>query len=146
MALLRQSPFAEFGTLQHEMNRLFDSLSPFEGDRSELNAFLPSAEITETSDAIALSVELPGLNGEDVDIQVTQDSVSISGDRRSESNVSENGLTRSEFKYGSFRRVIPLNTRIDNTQATANYENGILELHLPKVAEERNKVVKVNLN
>ncbi|MEM6839291.1 MAG: Hsp20/alpha crystallin family protein [Cyanobacteria bacterium P01_C01_bin.120] len=146
MALLRQSPFAEFGTLQHEMNRLFDSLSPFEGDRFELDAFLPSAEMTETSDAIALSVELPGLNAEDVDIQVTQDSVSISGERRSESNVSENGLTRSEFKYGSFRRVIPLSTRIDNTQATANYENGILKLHLPKVAEERNEVVKVNLN
>ncbi|MEM1311083.1 MAG: Hsp20/alpha crystallin family protein, partial [Cyanobacteria bacterium P01_H01_bin.153] len=124
MALLHQRPFAEFGTLQHEINRLFDSLNTFNGDRFELSTFLPAAEITETDDALNVSIELPGLKAEDVDIQVTEDSVSINGERRSESHAKGDGLTRSEFKYGSFRRVISLEARIDNTQATASYENG----------------------
>lgn len=146
MTLLRQRPFNEFGTLQREMNRLFDSLSPFRDDQTDFGAFMPAAEVTETDEAIDLKVELPGLKAEDVDIQVAEDVVIISGDRKSESKTEENGVTRSEFHYGSFRRVVPLNARIDNSQATADYDDGILKLHLPKAAEERNKVVKVTLN
>ncbi|HEY9887083.1 MAG TPA: Hsp20/alpha crystallin family protein, partial [Candidatus Obscuribacterales bacterium] len=90
-------------------------------------------------------VEVPGLNPEDIDIQVTAESVAISGERKSETTTEENGMTRSEFHYGSFRRVVPLNTRIDNTNVTADYEGGILKLHLPKAPEERDRMVKVSL-
>ncbi|NEQ42904.1 MAG: Hsp20/alpha crystallin family protein [Leptolyngbya sp. SIOISBB] len=145
MTLLRQRPFGEFGTLQREMNRLFDTLSPFRDDDIDFKSFMPAAEVTETDDAIDLKVELPGLKPEDVDIQVAEDSVVISGERKSENQTEENGLTRSEFHYGSFRRVVPLSTRVDNSEAIADYNDGILKLHLPKVAEERNKVVKISL-
>ncbi|WP_204141756.1 Hsp20/alpha crystallin family protein [Halomicronema sp. CCY15110] len=143
---LRHTPFGEFGSLQREMNRLFDSISPFRDDDIDFKSFMPAAELTETDDAIALKVELPGLKPEDVDIQVAEDSVVISGERKSEETTEENGMTRSEFHYGSFRRVIPLTTRIDNSGATADYSDGILKLHLPKAAEERNKVVKIALS
>ena len=57
----------------------------------------------------------------------------------------ENGVTKSEFHYGKFQRVIPLPARIQNTQVQAEYKDGILNLTLPKSEEEKNKVVKVNL-
>lgn len=146
MALTRWEPFREVNNLQREMNRLFDTLSPLRDDRFDLSSFMPAAELNETDEAVDLKVELPGMNPEDIDIQVAADSVSISGERKSESKSEDNGMVRSEFHYGSFRRVVPLNTRIDNANVIAEYDNGILKLHLPKAPEERNKVVKVNLN
>ncbi|MGB6170002.1 MAG: Hsp20 family protein, partial [Geitlerinemataceae cyanobacterium] len=57
----------------------------------------------------------------------------------------ENGMTRTEFRYGKFQRVIPLPARIENTQVKAEYKDGVLKMSLPKAEEEKNKVVKVNL-
>ncbi|NER83328.1 MAG: Hsp20/alpha crystallin family protein [Leptolyngbya sp. SIO1D8] len=145
MSLVRWEPFREITTLEREMNRLLDTLSPLRDDHSTLGSFIPAVEINETDEAIDLKLEMPGLQPDEIDIQVAADSVSISGERKTESKTEEKGVTRSEFHYGSFRRVIPLNSRIDNTTVEANYENGILKLHLPKAPEERNKVVKVNL-
>lgn len=145
MSLVRWEPFREVSSLQREMNRLFDTLSPLRQEGFDLGAFMPAAEISETDEAVDLKLELPGLSPEDIDIQVAADSISISGERKSESKTEEKGVTRSEFHYGSFRRVIPLNTRIDNTHVDANYDSGILKLHMPKAPEERNKVVKVSL-
>jgi HSP20 family protein len=79
-------------------------------------------------------------------VQVTQNAISIKGERKSETKTEEKGLTRSEFHYGKFQRVIPLPARIQNTNVTAEYKDGILNLTLPKAEEEKNKVVKVNLD
>jgi HSP20 family protein len=79
-------------------------------------------------------------------VQVTQNAISIKGERKSETKTEEKGVTRSEFHYGKFQRVIPLPARIQNTNVTAEYKDGILNLTLPKAEEEKNKVVKVNLD
>jgi HSP20 family protein len=102
--------------------------------------------MTETADAIHLKVEVPGLDAKDIDIEVTTDSVSISGERKSETKTEEEGMTRTEFRYGKFRRVIALPTRIENTNVKAEYKNGIFNLTLPKAEAEKQKVVKVNLD
>ncbi len=80
-----------------------------------------------------------------MDVQVTENAVSISGERKEETKTEENGVTKSEFHYGKFQRVIPLPARIQNTQVQAEYKDGILSLTLPKAEEEKNKVVNVNL-
>jgi HSP20 family protein len=85
------------------------------------------------------------MEAKDLDVQVMADRVAIAGERRSETKTEENGRTRSEFRYGKFSRVIPLPVRIQNTNVTADYKDGILNLTLPKSEEEKNKVVKVNL-
>jgi len=146
MALVRWEPFREIDTLQKEMNRLFDSFAPEGHNRLVNGMFTPAAEINETDDAVQLRLELPGLKPEDVDVQVAADAVIISGERKSESSTNENGYVRSEFHYGKFQRTIPLPARVQNTDANAEYKDGILTLHLPKAEEERNKVVKVQLN
>ena len=143
--LMRWEPFREVDSLQREMNRLFDQ---FSRPASEMvsNSFVPAAELHETEDAIEVKLEVPGMEAKDLDVQVTAEAIAISGERKSETKTEENGVTRSEFRYGKFRRVIPLPTRIQNTNVVANYKDGILHLTLPKAQEEKNKVVKVELS
>ena len=145
MALIRWQPFQEIDTLQREMNRLFDDVLAPTNRRDNGFAFVPAAELKETPEALHLKLEVPGLDAKDLNIEVTADSVSISGERQSEVKSEEKGIFRSEFRYGKFQRVIPLHTQVDNQKVQAEYKDGILTLTLPKLEDERRKVVKVNL-
>ena len=147
MALIRWQPFEEAESLQRSMNRLFDTLTTSNGEgKINRHAFVPAAEIQETPEAIHLSLEAPGMNSEDLDIQVTADTVSVSGERKEKTVTEEKGMSRTEFHYGRFQRVIPLPTRIQNNNVEAEYKDGILKLVMPKAEEEKNKIVKVNLS
>jgi HSP20 family protein len=147
MALIRWQPFHEFDYLQRDMNRLFDRLTTTQPSSDMArSAFVPPAELKEDDEAVRLSLEIPGMTAEDLDIQVTAEAVSITGERKEEAKTEEKGVTRTEFRYGQFQRVIPLPTRVQNTNVQAEYKDGILKLVLPKAEEEKNKVVKVNLN
>ncbi|MEC4892443.1 MAG: Hsp20/alpha crystallin family protein [Oscillatoria sp. PMC 1051.18] len=147
MALVRWQPFREVDSLQREMNRLFDSFLTEDGEhrRSAMATFAPAAEIEETADAIHLRLEIPGMEPKDLDVQVTAEAVSIRGERKSQFKSEEEGMTRTEFRYGQFQRVIPLPGKIKNNEVQAEYKDGILQLTLPKADEENNKVVKVNI-
>lgn len=145
MALIRWEPFREIESLQREMNRLFDSLTPSENGDLTTVAFVPAAEMHETPHSIELRLEIPGMDAKDIDVRVTEQAVAVTGERQSETKAEQGGMTRSEFRYGKFQRVIPLPTRIQNTQVKADYKDGVLSLSLPKAEEEKNKVFKVNL-
>ncbi|GAB1542013.1 Hsp20/alpha crystallin family protein [Scytonema sp. NUACC21] len=139
MVLIRYNPW------QEEINaiqRLFEETRvPVARDFVKV----PAAELTQTDDAVYLKLEIPGMDAKDLDIQVTEKTVSISGDRKSQNKTEDKGTTRTEFHYGKFQRVIPLPVKIQNTDVKAEYKDGILNLTLPKKEEEKNKVVKVNL-
>ncbi len=148
MALIRWQPFQEMTALQRDMNRLFDSLSSTRDEdmmRMQQMSFSPAAEMEETENGINLKIEIPGMEAKDLDVQVTKEAVMISGERKSESKSEENGMTRSEFRYGRFSRTIPLPTRVDNTNVKGDYKDGILKLEIPKAEDEKNKVTKVNI-
>ena len=154
MTLLRYNPWNEVNSLASQLNRLFDdALTPANWDDFDNLARIPAAELTETDDALHLKLEVPGMEAKDLDVQIMVDRVAIAGERKSESLSEEDGRTRlcgavsfrTEFRYGKFQRVIPLPMKIQNTNVTADYKNGILNLTLPKSEEEKNKVVKVNL-
>lgn len=143
--LIRYNPMSEMNALRRQLNCLFDEAVPTtSGERAFTR--VPAAEIKETEDAVHLKLELPGVDVKDLDVQVTENTVAISGERKSENKTEANGRTVTEFHYGKFQRVIPLNTRIHNTQVRAEYKDGILNLTLPKTEQEKNKVVKVNLD
>ncbi len=146
MSLVRYNPWQEMSSLQRQLNRLFDdALIPETWSDFSKVSKIPAAELTENDEALNLKLEVPGMEAKDLDIEVTVDRVSISGERKSETKSEENGRTRSEFRYGKFSRVIPLPTAIQNTNVTAEYKDGILNLTLPKAESEKTKVVKVNL-
>jgi HSP20 family protein len=144
MALIRWQPFQEIDSLQRDMNRLFDRLVRTDEDGIS-TSFVPAVEMQETSDAIHLKLEIPGMDAKDVDVHVSAEAISISGERKEETKTEEKGMTRTEFRYGKFQRVIPLPARVHNTEVKADYKNGVLQLTIPKAEEERNKVVKVNI-
>ena len=146
MLLIRRNPWQENETMQRQMNRLFAE-SLLAANQQENRGFLrvPAAEIENAKDAVHLKLEVPGIEAKDLDVQVTEKAVYISGERKSETKTEEKGNTRSEFHYGKFQRVIPLPASIQNTNVTAEYKDGILNLTLPKTELEKNKVVKVNL-
>ncbi|MFN6567713.1 Hsp20/alpha crystallin family protein [Dendronalium sp. ChiSLP03b] len=145
MTLVRWNPWQDINTLQRQITRVFDEdmLTPtfVETNLSRI----PAAELQETENAIHLKLELPGIEAKDLDVQVTEKAVYVSAERKSETKTEDKGIIKSEFQYGKFERVIPLPTRIQNTNVTADYKDGILHLTLPKAEEEKNKVVKVNL-
>ena len=155
MALIRWNPFLdierleplrEIDTLQRQMNRLFDTLIPTtNGNETPGLTLSPAAELEETDDAIHLRLEVPGLEPKDINVEATRESILISGERKTETRTEKNGVTRSEFRYGKFQRVIPLPSQIKNDKVQAEYKNGILHLTLLKAESERHRAVKVNL-
>lgn len=143
--LVRWNPWHEMNTLQRQLDRLFEE-GPASYSAFGNFAQVPAAELSQTDEAVHLKLEVPGLKAEDFDIEVTERAVAIRGERKSERTDEENGTTRSEFYYGKFERVIPLPARVENAEVTASYQDGMLNLVLPKTAQERNKVVKVNVS
>jgi HSP20 family protein len=146
MTLVRWAPLSDIEGLHREFNRLFEGLTPNQNRGYDDLAFMPAAELKETPEAIHLKLELPGLNAKDLDIQVSAKSVSVSGERKSQSESEENGVTRSEFRYGRFQRIVPLPVRVVNDHTQAEYKDGVLTLTLPKAEGEKQKTFKVELN
>ncbi|NJM65870.1 MAG: Hsp20/alpha crystallin family protein [Acaryochloris sp. RU_4_1] len=147
MTIVNWSPWQEIDLFNHQLNQLFDdALTPKKWHRLHNFVTVPAAEISETEDALYLKLELPGIHAEDLDIQASEKSIAIRGERKAKTQSDADGLTRSEFRYGQFRRVIPLPARIEHTAIKADYQDGILQLTLPKSVSEQNKVVKVSLD
>ncbi|MEM8832206.1 MAG: Hsp20/alpha crystallin family protein [Cyanobacteria bacterium P01_G01_bin.19] len=146
MAIVRYNPWQEMNSLQSQLNRLFEeNLTPSSWDDFGNWSSFPAAEIIDNGDYFHLKLEVPGMEAKDIDIQVMKDRIAIAGERKAEVKAEENGNTRTEFRYGKFQRVIPLPAHIKNTDVTAEYKDGILNLTLPKSEEEKNKVVKINI-
>ena len=140
----RWEPFSEMESLHRRMNRLWERLMP-SGEGFWGLDFMPAAEMDETEDEIRLKLEIPGMEAKDLDIEVTETSIDISGERKSETKTEARGMVRSEFNYGKFERVIPLPAHIQNDKVKAEYHNGILTLTLPKTEAEKHKTVKVEV-
>lgn len=158
MALMRWQPSRELDTLRQQIDRMFDDLlhshaaeggfglhnMPFFSKTNGTN-WAPAIELQETDTEIILKTEVPGVDIKDLDVQVSQEAVSIAGEHRDEQQTEEKGVFRSEFHYGHFQRVIPLHVPVQNDQVKAEFKQGILTLTMPKVEPEKRKVVKVNL-
>jgi HSP20 family protein len=144
MSLLRRiSPWTELDTLHRQMNRLFDEITNWE--QIEPNLIKPAVELLDNDEKLTLRVLIPGIDKKDLDISVTPEEVTISGEYHHDQESKDKGYYVSEFSYGKFQRKIQLPVTIKNDQVTANYADGVLTLNLPKLEETDKKVFKVNL-
>jgi len=141
MALVRWNPATELDAFRRQMDRLFDEMT---GDRALTPQWgqLP-IELNDAGDNLELKAQVPGMNPDDLDVTVNRDSVTISGEYRHEDK-GDNSYG-SEFQYGKFSRTISLPVGIQQDNVQADYSNGILTLHLPKIEQARNQQVKINL-
>ncbi|MEI6330555.1 MAG: Hsp20/alpha crystallin family protein [Pseudanabaena sp. ELA645] len=149
--LVRWHPLQEIEDVRRQFDRLFNDVVNVE-QNAKKGEWIPASELRDDGEYLTLRVSLPEIKANDLDIQVTKDSLSIAGERHFErqegsENASENGSKKgyywSEISYGKFRRVFALPVAIANDQVTADYNNGILTLTLPKANEV--KAFKVNV-
>jgi HSP20 family protein len=143
MALTRWQPYQEIATLRRQMDQMFSELASV--NRESQMTWKPAVELKDTEENVILRAEIPGVEGKDLDIQVSRQAVAIAGENRYEKKAQERGYFRTEFRYGKFHRVIALPAPVQNDQVQAEFKDGILTLTLPKVTEARRTVVKVNL-
>jgi HSP20 family protein len=135
--------------LQREMNRVFEGFwgraeRPF-GAFPALGEAAPRSDVVETDTGVEITVELPGLDEKDLDVSVTDDAVTIKGEKKIERKEEKKGYYISERSYGSVYRSIPLPAGVDSDKAEANFKNGVLTVHLPQSAEAKAKVKKVTV-
>jgi HSP20 family protein len=146
------SPFGFLRRFGEEMDRLFEdfgfgrgSLAPtFASGLDRLNAignsmWSPQVEVIERDNQLLIRADLPGLTSDDIDVDISDDTLVIRGERRDESEEEVQGRYHTERSYGSFYRRIPLPTGIDVGEATADFHNGVLEIQLPAPQRQEQK-------
>jgi len=112
---------------------------------SEERGWTPPLEVFEKEDKFTVKAELPGMKREEIDVSVTGDTLTIKGERKAESEVKEEDYYCCERSYGSFFRSIDLPSAVDSKMIEASYENGILEITLPKAAEIKPKKIDISV-
>ncbi len=141
------SPFEEIEKVFDEVWKrpfsLFGSLMP--RLKSEADVVAPAVDIYEEGDDLVLKAELPGLNKEDIEVKVTDDLITISGEKKKEEKVEEKNYYRYERSYGSFSRTFRLPIDVQTDKAKAKFENGVLEVRIPKTEEAKSKERKLQI-
>ncbi|HAJ25701.1 MAG TPA: molecular chaperone [Syntrophus sp. (in: bacteria)] len=136
-------------SLQQEMNSLFDDffrgfdMLPAQGMAGRFGAFSPSIDIKENEKEITVKAELPGLDEKDVEVHMADNTLTIKGEKKKETEDKGQNYYHLERSYGSFQRVIPLHVAINEKQVDATFKNGILTINLPKKDEAMAKGKKI---
>jgi HSP20 family protein len=141
------SPFEEMERRFEEFfRRPFSLLSPTWLPRlrmPELEELAPSVDILEEGGEVVIKAELPGIRKEDIDVKLTDNTITISGEKRKEEKVEKKNYYRMERSYGSFRRSFSLPSEVQTDKVKAQFKDGILEIRVPKTEEAKQKEKKV---
>ena len=105
---------------------------------------MPAVDVFEKEDRFVVKAELPGMKEEDIDVSVIGDTLSIRGEKKTETEVKEKDYYRSERSYGSFYRSIRLPSGVDADKVEASFEDGVLEVTLAKSARAKPKKIAVS--
>jgi HSP20 family protein len=146
MALVRWEPVRELDTIQGEMNRLFDTFfanGRSNGADARSRRWVPAMDLMETDDALVLKADLPGLERDDVSIEVKDNVLTVAGERKAEHSEKADGFYRVERAFGSFARSLTLPDGIDAEQVAASFDRGVLEVRIPKPAERKPHRVEI---
>ena len=139
-----QNPIA---ALQRDMNRAFESFwsqaSRSFGGLTGSGDGVPRSDVVETDKGVEVSIELPGLDEKEVEVTLTDEALTIRGEKKIERREEKRGYYVSERSYGSIYRSIPLPAGVDSDKAEATFKNGVLTVRLPQSPEAKAKVKKI---
>lgn len=145
------SPFRELNRLQRRMDRFFDTFfsEPFPAllrptrEILEEEEFIPACDIDETDTHYVVNFDLPGLKKDEINIEVRDNQLIVSGERKRERKEEARGRWGQERYYGSFTRSFTLPSSVDPNKVEANYENGVLQIALPKTEVTKGKQIPI---
>jgi HSP20 family protein len=149
MALIRWEPVRELNTIQNEMNRLFNTFfeaNPGNGGAgSALRRWIPPMDLVETEDDFVLRADLPGLSEGDVNIELEDNILTVSGERKAEHEERKEGYYRVERASGSFSRSLTLPEGVNPEAVRASFDRGVLEVRIPKPEQRKPRKVAISV-
>ena len=147
MALVRWDSSRELSSLQAEMNRLFQSFfdtpSTQGGGNAGLRRWHPAMDLVETEDHFVLRADLPGMSEEDIEIELEDGTLTVSGERKAEHEERDEGFHRVERSFGAFSRSLTLPKGVDADAVAAKFDRGVLEIRIPKPEERKPRRISI---
>ena len=149
MAIVRWlDPFRDLSVIQERMNQIFeDALARSRGREEGLRTgmWTPSVDIYENNDSVVVKAELPGVERDQISVEVKDGILTLRGERKSEKEVKEESYHRIERSYGNFQRSFSLPVSVEQDKVTARFKDGVLEVILPKKEQARPKQIQVDV-
>jgi HSP20 family protein len=128
--MISLAPFSLFRRIAGDLDRAFQPSSSSD-ESSRAVAFVPTIEVSEKDGTLRILADLPGMSPEDVQVEIDDDGLALSGERQVEQEMDEGGVRRTERQYGYFFRRIPLPDGVDPQQVKARFQDGVLEISMP---------------
>ena len=148
MAIVRWDPFRDVAALQDRINRIFNESFGRSQDLEDdvgLYDWRPPVDIYETNDGVVLKVELPGINKEDVSVEIKDNVLTLKGERLLDPEINDENYYRKERSFGKFNRSFSLQEPIKPDLIKASFKDGVLTIEIPRPEEEKPKQVTVNI-
>jgi len=149
MAIVRWEPFRELATLQNEVNRLFNTAyddAPASGaNGGTLRRWMPAMDLVETEDHFVLRADLPGMSEQDVNIEVEDRVLTVSGERKTEHEATKEGYHRVERAFGAFSRSLTLPDGVNAEAVEASFDRGVLEIRIPKPEQRKPRKISIGV-
>jgi HSP20 family protein len=142
-----RSPLADVAVLQNRLNSIFNDFARPEGEQESLamGSFIPPVDVYEDAHQLTLKLEVPGIKQEDLDVRLENQTLTVKGERKLESDQKEENFHRIERRYGSFTRSFTLPQTVDTGAVKASCEAGVLTILLAKKEAAKPKQVKVEI-
>ena len=146
MELVRFNPWNDVWNATNRFNRIFGSAFAPARTRTEAREYVwrPVVDIYEEENGIALKADLPGIDKNDISIDVKEGVLTLSGERSEENETEDKNFYRRERTYGKFQRVFTLPEGINAEDIKANFKDGVLKVHIPKAAVEEPKKITIH--
>jgi HSP20 family protein len=139
--LVRWEPFRELAAVQNEMSRFMNGL--LEGNGQATQSWVPTADVWETDDEVVYAFDLPGIAEDDVSVELEDGALTITGERAREHTAEDGKYFRFERRFGSFSRTIGVPQGVTEEGVSAQYDQGVLEVHVRKPEQPKPRKIEV---
>jgi HSP20 family protein len=143
VTIVRWEPFRELGSLQSEMNRLFNAAFETTPGEAGTRRWSPAMDLLETEEQFVLRADLPGMTENDVSIELEDNVLTVSGERKTEHEDKREGFYRMERAFGSFSRSLTLPKGVDPEAVSAQFDRGVLEVRIPKPEQRKPRRISI---
>jgi len=140
--LVRWAPFSELASFQNEMSRVMNGL--LEGNGRAAQNWIPTADVWETDGAVVYAFDLPGIPEDKISVELDDGALTITAEREREQKVEEGKYFRYERRFGTFTRTIGLPQGVSDSDVTAEYKHGVLEVHVAKPEQPKPRKIQIS--